>query len=140
MDQFYQFIAEPMAPETYDVDTSVPDRFLSRNDIGWDILAKATSSLDHHIAPHVTELVAENSSTDNRVVINGYLSCKFGGVPDDHVASKEAVVRDVHVFHQQIVASHLGCPLGSRAPADCDILADAIVIPDLTDGIFPFEF
>ena len=66
----------------------------------------AATSLYHHIAAYMAELVAKHGSTDDGTVVYHYFACKFGRVADDAAAANFAVVGYVHIFHQQVVGPY----------------------------------
>ena len=78
MDILNELIAETATTKTYEIQTAVFCRFLTCNNIRRNILRKAASTLDHHIACDVAELVNEYVGTNNSIVINYYFACKFG--------------------------------------------------------------
>ena len=73
------------------------------------------------------------------MIIDRNLSREFRRVADDRVAANKAVVSDMHVFHEKIVATDLGDAFRGRATGDCDILTDAVTVTDLADGILSAE-
>src|SRR5690242_1985074 len=68
-------------------------------------------------------------------VLDGHVSPERGGICHDHVIANMAVVSNMRVSHDQVVATH-----GSQAPAfhgptvDGYEFADRVVIPNLQPG------
>ena len=116
MDVVDQLVAESSAAQSHEVDATVAGGFFTCNDKRRDVLAETASTLYHHIAADVAELVAEHRCTDDGEIIDNHFSGKFCGVADDASVADDTVVGDVHVLHEQVVRTHLGASLGGGTP------------------------
>ena len=84
-------------------------------------------------------LVAKHNSRDDGEIVDGYFSGKLGGVANDAAVAYHAIVSDVHILHEQIVAAHNGSSLGSCTARDSYILTDRVVVADLASGDLALE-
>ena len=130
---------EAATPQADEVDACIADGLLACNDERRNVLREAAASLNHDVGADVAELMAEHDSRNDGVVVDGDLACKLRGVADDAMVSHHAVVGDVHVLHEQIVAAHDGCSLRSRTTRDGDVLANGVVVANLAGGDFALE-
>lgn len=108
VDEINEVVAESVASQSHKVDTCIASGLLACNNVWGNVLAKAAAALDHDVTSDVAELVAEHHSTYDGIVVDGDLACKLGRVADDESATQDAIVRHVHVLHQQVVVTHLG--------------------------------
>ena len=103
-----KFVAETMATQSDNVDACVSYRLLTSYNVGGDVLTETGTTLYHHIAAYLTELVTQHFGTDDGVVVDDYLAGKLGRVAYNEMVSKYTVVGHVHVFHQQVVIAYDG--------------------------------
>ena len=68
------------------------------------------------------------------------LAGEFRGIADDAVAADDAVVGDVHVFHQKVVRTDDGHAFRRCSTRNRDVFADGIVIANLAGRDFTLEF
>ncbi len=133
------FAGEASTTQTYKVDTSVAHGFLASNHKGWDILTGSGATLEHDITAHMSELVEETCGGDDGKVIDNHLTGKLRGVADDAAVADLAVVADVHILHQQVAIANDGLAFRGRTATDGDILADGVVVANLTGGFLALE-
>ena len=139
MDGIDRLSGKSSAAKTDEVHACIAHRFLSGNNVGWNILTGARAALEHDVTTHPTELVEQAGGRDNGVVINLHLTGKLCGIADDTAIADHTVVGHVHVLHQQVPATDNRLAFGSRTTTDGHILADGVVVTNLTGGFLTLE-
>ena len=132
-------VAESAAAKAYQVDAREADGLLAGNHVGRNVLTGAAAALEHDVSAHAAELVEQAGGRDDGKVVDNHLAGKLRGVADDAAVANHAVVTDVHVLHQQVVAAHDGLSLRGRAAADGHILTDGVVVANLGRGVLALE-
>ena len=140
MDILNEFVAETATTETYEIQTTILCRFLSCNNIRRNILREAATTLNHHVACDMAELVNEYIGTYDSIIVNHYFACKFCCITDDAATAQLTVVSHVYTFHQEVIAAHNGLALRGSATRDGYVLTDTIVVAHLADGFLATEF
>ena len=77
MDEFDEVVAKTVTAQTYEVDSGIACRLLACNDVRRNVLTETATTLDHHVSANLAELMAEDGSGDDSIVINRYLTGKF---------------------------------------------------------------
>lgn len=57
VDEFNEFVAEPVAAQAYHVDACIACWLFSSNDVGRDVLRESASALYHCVAPYTAKLM-----------------------------------------------------------------------------------
>ena len=139
MDGLDRLTGESSTTQTNEVYTSIAHGFLTSNHVGRNVLTGARSALEHDITAHMAELVEQTGCRDNGKIVDHHLASKLCRVADDAAIADHAVVSHVHILHQQVVASYDGLTLRGRATTDGNILADGVVVANLTSRLFALE-
>ena len=126
--------------QTHEIDSGVADWLFSGENIRWNVLRSAAAALNHHERTDAAELVNQNGSGNDGKVIDNDLAGEFRRVADDATVANNAVVGDVHIFHQQVVGTHQSNPFRGRSTRNRYVFADGIVVTNLTSRNFTFEF
>ena len=132
-------IAETTATQTDEVDAAIAGWLLAGNDIRRNILRETATTLDHHVACDMAELVNENVGADDGVVIYYHLTGKLGRVADNQAAAEHAVVSHVNGLHQEVVAAYYGLALRGCTTRDSNVLTDTVVIANLACCLLALE-
>ena len=133
-------VRETAAAHSDKVHSCVAYGFLTSDNVWRNVLTGTCSALEHTVSANVQELVEQAACRDDSVVVDDYLAGKLSGVADDTTITYLAVVSDVHILHQQIAVTYGGLTLRSSTTADGYVLADRVVIANLTCSLFALEF
>ena len=139
-DIIYQLSAKPTTAQTNDVQSRISHRFTTCYHKWGYILAGSRTTLHHHISANATELVHQHNSRDDSIVINNHFACQFGGIAHNDAITKHAVVSDVSIFHDEVVAAHDGFTLAGCSAMDGHILPNLIVVTYFHRRFFALEF
>ena len=140
MDVLDEIIAESTPAESYQIQTGETDRFFTGDDIWRNVLRETASALYHHVTADMAKLMAEHCGTNDSVVINGDFTGQFGRITYDKTTSENAIVGNMHILHQQVIATDSSGSFGGCTTGDGYILPDAVVVTKHTDGLFSLEF
>src|SRR5690606_23226367 len=87
----------------------------------------------------VHELVHRDEAGDYRVVLHGHVTGELRTVRDDDPVAQMAVVREMHVRHDEAVGAHGGAHRLGGAAVDRGILADHAAVADLHRRVLTAE-
>ena len=54
------------------------------------------------------ELMEKTTSRDNSIVIDNNFTSKLGGIADDTAITDNAIMPDMHIFHQEVAVAYNG--------------------------------
>ena len=111
MNQRDSLVAESSSTQAHQVYASITNRLFTGDDVGRNILTGTTATLYHHITANADELMEENGSRDDGIVIYHHLTGKLRAVTNDTTIANHTVVRHMHILHQQVVRANDGCTL-----------------------------
>ena len=81
----------------------------------------------------------EHHRRDDGIVVHNDLSSQLGGVTHDDAIAKHAVVCNMGILHDEVVATHNGLALAGSTTMDSHILTYSVVVANLHNGILAFE-
>ena len=90
----------------------------------------------HYVTGNAAELVTEYGGTNDGMIVYHHFASKLSGIADDGARTNNAVVCNVHVFHQQIVVAHSCGSARGRSTRDGYVFADTVVVANLAEGVF----
>lgn len=96
---------------------------------GQDIAGDGCSASDEGMGADVDKVMYRAKRADDGMIVDDYVPAERGRIRHDDVVSDLAIVRDVGVRHDEIMAAHTRKSTAfHRAPIDGDKFADSVVI------------
>ncbi len=133
-------IGKATAAQAHHVHAHEAQRFACGLYIRRNVLAHQRCPGDEAVRTDADELLHGHVAFQNSPVADGDVPSKVHAVGDHHVVAHQAIVRQMHVGHQQAVLPYGGAlPVGGAA-VDGDALAHGGAIPDFGGGFFAGEF
>lgn len=127
------------AAKSYYVQTAVTGRLTSADGVRHDTLRGACAAADHRVTADATELMHEDASREDCVIVDGYLAGQFRAVAYDDVVAYDIIVGDMAAFHEQVARTDNGLSLGSGATVYGYVLANLVVVTDDSERVLAAE-
>src|SRR5690606_9692520 len=113
-------------------------RLTTGHDIGRDISQHNAATRAHGIGANSAELMYQGTATQHDIITDMDVSTQGGIVSHDQMISQDAVMGDMHIRHQQVVATDPGFALIlHRTPMDGATFANNVVVTNNQAGRFP---